>query len=679
MPDTTAASKEDIQKALDQWIKIQAASPAAIKKYTDLYENPFVPWPPSREKIAAFLAYYPPEGVGPNTIDATLRDELMAEFSKGSQEAKTRGLALEASAKKHIDELKKAAKKAGKPLPDITPPTTATETTPPLSEERFQKVIQETLETPIKPEKRTAFLQTLTIQATVNEKVDVPKLTDKAIATITLEDELFANPIPTQTFSFTSIATTSLQKATAPLLDTLNTVFPGMRDAALDKIVTQSLQKTMDSVGQNIVGQPWFIAAQRDVNRLFGEKGGRSGISGITGVVSDISASIFRGTPDESTVAYFEMWHMQIMHGLTPPSFSQFRAATLNAKSWAIQLGKDQAAGGLLKFFGVGAKAAGVAGKTGLATATAEGGLLASAGGPWGLAALAGSWLLGKAKDGITSLMNTITGREVPGDRAILFILIGAVFIFFIPIFPLLSFVGQNQLNIDTALVTRMGMGGGQSTGPTINCQQTPNAPQCKFTPCIPKNPNDCKWPASGIITQGPFTAAYCSNPAETSHDAGNAANGIDIANVSGGPVYTPRAGTVIEAYTGCADNSGSVDANNANSRCGGSPTYAGYGNHVIFKTDDGYTLIFGHMESAMSVSAGQKVAAGTQLGWMDQTGNSTGTHLHFGVLSGGSVLDFIPKGDTAHAPELVTGCVNNEPSCKKTCPYTPVIAGFGT
>jgi len=278
------------------------------------------------------------------------------------------------------------------------------------------------------------------------------------------------------------------------------------------------------------------------------------------------------------------------------------------------------------------------------------------------------SFLKGLFNKGVSffkSLVGMGTSKN-PEDNLLLVIGAGVVLVFFLPIFPLLNIPAFNQSMIDTSLATNIG--GGMESGPIVNCQLTPDDPQCTFTACV----GDCRWPASGYISQGPRTGTYCS--VRTSHASGSAANGIDIAG-SGGPVYTPRGGTVVEVYTGCGNNSGYVG-----DRCGGTPRhpeYAGYGNHVILTTDDGYTLIFGHLESAVGVQVGQHVSAGAQLGWMDQTGSSSGTHLHFGVLAGGNVLDFVPTGDPALSPDAINGCEANTPGCTKSCPTTPVTAGI--
>ncbi|MET7655618.1 MULTISPECIES: LysM peptidoglycan-binding domain-containing M23 family metallopeptidase [unclassified Streptomyces] len=55
------------------------------------------------------------------------------------------------------------------------------------------------------------------------------------------------------------------------------------------------------------------------------------------------------------------------------------------------------------------------------------------------------------------------------------------------------------------------------------------------------------------------------------------------------------------------------------------------YGNQVVIRLADGYYAQYAHL-SQLSVSAGQSVAAGQQLGLSGATGNVTGPHLHFEI-----------------------------------------------
>ncbi|MET8680310.1 transglycosylase family protein [Streptomyces sp. NPDC004647] len=66
------------------------------------------------------------------------------------------------------------------------------------------------------------------------------------------------------------------------------------------------------------------------------------------------------------------------------------------------------------------------------------------------------------------------------------------------------------------------------------------------------------------------------------------------------------------------------------------------YGNEVVIRHEDGKYSQYGHL-SSLSVSAGQSVTGGQQIGLSGSTGNSSGPHLHFEVRTGpdyGSDID---------------------------------------
>lgn len=86
----------------------------------------------------------------------------------------------------------------------------------------------------------------------------------------------------------------------------------------------------------------------------------------------------------------------------------------------------------------------------------------------------------------------------------------------------------------------------------------------------------------------------------------------------------------------------------NGSPRCAGKPivaaydgtvAYAGYHNsygwHVKLEHYNGYGTLYAHMKQGLSVSTGQKVTAGQQLGLCGNTGNSYGAHLHFELYKG--------------------------------------------
>ncbi|MEV0204497.1 M23 family metallopeptidase [Streptomyces sp. NPDC050788] len=83
---------------------------------------------------------------------------------------------------------------------------------------------------------------------------------------------------------------------------------------------------------------------------------------------------------------------------------------------------------------------------------------------------------------------------------------------------------------------------------------------------------------------------------------------GVDFVVPTGTPVKAVGAGTVVSAGWGGA-----------------------YGNQVIVKLADGHYAQYAHL-SQLSVSAGQAVTEGRQLGLSGATGNVTGPHLHFEI-----------------------------------------------
>ncbi|MEU6891182.1 M23 family metallopeptidase [Streptomyces sp. NPDC046557] len=86
---------------------------------------------------------------------------------------------------------------------------------------------------------------------------------------------------------------------------------------------------------------------------------------------------------------------------------------------------------------------------------------------------------------------------------------------------------------------------------------------------------------------------------------------GIDFHAAEGTTVHAVGAGTVVEAGWGGA-----------------------YGNNVVIRHNDGTYTQYGHMNS-LSVSVGQQVTAGQQIGVSGSTGNSSGPHLHFEARTG--------------------------------------------
>ncbi|MGN1392417.1 MAG: phage tail tip lysozyme, partial [Succinivibrionaceae bacterium] len=84
-------------------------------------------------------------------------------------------------------------------------------------------------------------------------------------------------------------------------------------------------------------------------------------------------------------------------------------------------------------------------------------------------------------------------------------------------------------------------------------------------------------------------------------------------------PIYSLCAGTAVKA--------GWEDASHPKK---------GFGQYVCVQDANGDKWYYGHM-SSITVSQGQQVSVGTQLGCMGTTGSSSGDHLHFEIRIGGS------------------------------------------
>jgi murein DD-endopeptidase MepM/ murein hydrolase activator NlpD len=96
---------------------------------------------------------------------------------------------------------------------------------------------------------------------------------------------------------------------------------------------------------------------------------------------------------------------------------------------------------------------------------------------------------------------------------------------------------------------------------------------------------------------------------------------GVDLAGPIGTPIYAASDGVVADA----------------------GPTNSGYGAWVKIRHSDGTVTLYGHINS-WTVQIGQRVFAGDQIATIGNRGYSTGPHLHFEVLLGGtSQTDPVP------------------------------------
>ncbi|WP_052807186.1 M23 family metallopeptidase [Risungbinella massiliensis] len=100
---------------------------------------------------------------------------------------------------------------------------------------------------------------------------------------------------------------------------------------------------------------------------------------------------------------------------------------------------------------------------------------------------------------------------------------------------------------------------------------------------------------------------------------------GIDISgpNALGAPLHASASGIITVRY-----DSG------------------GYGNYIVIEHENGYTSLYGHLQS-VTVHTGQVVRQGQVIGYVGNTGRSTGPHLHFEIRRNNiplNPLDFVRR-----------------------------------
>ena len=67
-----------------------------------------------------------------------------------------------------------------------------------------------------------------------------------------------------------------------------------------------------------------------------------------------------------------------------------------------------------------------------------------------------------------------------------------------------------------------------------------------------------------------------------------------------------------------------------------------GYGNNIIIDHGFGYKTLYAHM-SKIRVKLGQKIKKGGIIGFVGNTGNSTGPHLHYEVIYNNKKINPLP------------------------------------
>ena len=131
-------------------------------------------------------------------------------------------------------------------------------------------------------------------------------------------------------------------------------------------------------------------------------------------------------------------------------------------------------------------------------------------------------------------------------------------------------------------------------------------------------------WPVGkGCITQGP-DGSYSHGGTEA----------IDIGSVSTGTAVRATFNGVVQ--TACWASGDGCDPD-------------GYGNYVRLSSLNGnFSAVFGHLATT-SVKSGDQVTVGQQVGTVDNTGNSSGTHLHYEFRSLPMAEPYIPRDTGSH------------------------------
>ena len=154
----------------------------------------------------------------------------------------------------------------------------------------------------------------------------------------------------------------------------------------------------------------------------------------------------------------------------------------------------------------------------------------------------------------------------------------------------------------------------------------------------------------------GPITQYFGENPDFYKQWGYAGHNGVDFGIPNGTPIVAAADGTV--------DKVGLEDK--------------GYGNFVKMSHTDGatkYYTYYAHLQST-SVKAGQKITAGTVVGLSNNTGASTGPHLHFGIKIDGQSPAY--KGYLDPMP-YITGTVaapSPAPGGGVSAPQAPATPG---
>ena len=127
-------------------------------------------------------------------------------------------------------------------------------------------------------------------------------------------------------------------------------------------------------------------------------------------------------------------------------------------------------------------------------------------------------------------------------------------------------------------------------------------------------------WPADYM-----YISAYYgeSTPFQSFH------TGIDLANISGTPIYAAADGDV-STVASMGDD--------------------GYGNYIVIGHNARFASLYGHLQS-FAVSEGAHVTKGQIIGYMGTTGWSTGPHLHFEIWESSDGQNYARTNPSLYLP----------------------------
>lgn len=146
----------------------------------------------------------------------------------------------------------------------------------------------------------------------------------------------------------------------------------------------------------------------------------------------------------------------------------------------------------------------------------------------------------------------------------------------------------------------------------------------------------------------------------EITNNYGNGHNGVDV--VGGG--YTLD-------YIVAHSNGKVVFYQDGLNNMKGSTGNASYGNCIKLDHKNGYQTLYAHMQKGLFVKNGQEVKKGARLGYMSDSGNAYGKHLHFEVWRHGERINpteylnkefIVTKSIDEVAKEVIDGKWGNRP-----------------